>query len=72
MKLEDIVKELNENSRKKMERHQRNNDLKLLSVILFATIVSITALHLGFNICMKPTGDCTKEPNGLLFKSRIK
>lgn len=67
----DYVKEL---LRKKLDKElKRQAKEKFREEVIqfvfsiFVIFVFIISLHLGFNVCMKPDGDCKNNPESLLF-----
>jgi hypothetical protein len=62
----NLVKELNDRENKRPFWKEVGTAL----FGLFVVLVFLLALNQGFNICMKPSGDCSRDPDSLLFKPR--
>jgi hypothetical protein len=66
----NLVKELNDRENKKRAKEAFWEDVRTALFGLFVVLVFLLALSQGFNICMKPSGDCSRDPDSLLFKPR--
>lgn len=66
----DFIKETIDREQKRKEKEVRNENIRTFLFTLGCVLLFFTALHLGFNVCMNSSGDCSKDPNGLLFKPR--
>jgi hypothetical protein len=63
-----FVKEMIDRENKKKAKESFWGEVRTALFVL----VFLLALNQGFNICMKPSGNCSSDPDSLLFTPRNK
>lgn len=66
----DVIKGIIDKERDRAKKEEFKSDIYGFIFGASGILLFLVALHLGFNVCMEPSGDCKSKPQSFLFQPR--